>query len=90
MPRGIVGLARALSKLGLASRSEAIALILAGRVRIAGRIVRDPGHLVVPETAAIVIDDTAAAPPDKRTIALHKPKGVETCEHSAPSHIAAG
>lgn len=77
-PPGTVGLARAMSKLGLASRAEAIARILAGRVRIAGRIVRDPGHLVVPESATIVVDGTTAAPPDKRTIALHKPKGVVT------------
>lgn len=77
-PRGTVGLARAMSKLGLASRAEAIALILAGRVRLAGRIARDPGHRVVPEAAAIVVDGAAAAPPAKRTIAVHKPKGVVT------------
>lgn len=76
--RAAVPLVRALSKLGLASRSEAIALVLAGRVQVRGRVVRDPGHRVVPETAAIVIDGTAAAPPAKRTIALHKPKGVVT------------
>lgn len=35
---GTVPLARALSKRGLASRAEAIALILAGRVRVAGRL----------------------------------------------------
>jgi 23S rRNA pseudouridine2605 synthase len=75
---GTVALARAMSKLGLASRTEAITLILAGRVRVSGRIVRDPGHAVVPETVALVVDGTAAAPPAKRTIALHKPRGVVT------------
>ena len=39
---GHVALARALSKLGLASRSEAIALVLAGRVRVNGRIAARP------------------------------------------------
>ena len=78
---GTVALARALSKLGLASRTEAIALILAGRVRVAGRIVRDPGHRVVPETAAIAIDGATASPPARRTIALHKPRGVVTTRH---------
>ncbi len=77
-PRGEVALARAMSKLGLASRTEAIALVLAGRVRVNGRIVRDPGLRVVPETAALVIDGVAAAAPATRTIALHKPRGVVT------------
>ena len=77
-PRGTVPLARALSKLGLASRAEAIALVTAGRVRVGGRIERDPGRPVVPETLDAVIDGTAAAAPAWRTIALHKPRGVVT------------
>ena len=47
-------------------------------VRVNGRIVRDPGLRVVPETAALVIDGVAAAAPATRTIALHKPRGVVT------------
>jgi 23S rRNA pseudouridine2605 synthase len=70
--------ARALSKLALASRAEAIALVLAGRVRIDGRIVRDPGALVRPERITVSIDGAAAEPPPRRTIALHKPRGVVT------------
>ena len=77
-PAGHVPLGRALSKLGLASRTEAIALVLAGRVRVDGRTVRDPGHLVVPERIAVAIDEIAAVPPPARTIALHKPRGVIT------------
>lgn len=80
-PRGTVALARALSKLGLASRSEAIALVLAGRVRVNGRLVRDPGYRVVPEAAALVIDGAAAEVPATRTVALHKPRGVVTTRH---------
>lgn len=79
--RGEVALARAMSKLGLASRAEAIALVLAGRVRVNGRIERDPGRRVVPETAVLVIDGAAAKAPAKRTIALHKPRGVVTTRH---------
>lgn len=67
-----------MSKLGLASRTEAIALVLAGRVRVAGHVVRDPGYRVVPESATLAIDEIAAAPPAKRTIVLHKPRGVVT------------
>lgn len=71
-------LARAMSKLGLASRSESIALILGGRVTVSGIVVREPGHLVVPETAAIAVDGLETSAPPRRTIALHKPKGVVT------------
>jgi 16S rRNA U516 pseudouridylate synthase RsuA-like enzyme len=39
---GRVPLARALSKLGRSSRSEAVALIRAGQVSVGGRIVCDP------------------------------------------------
>ena len=77
-PAGTVPLARALSKRGLASRAEAIALILAGRVRLDGRVVRDPGTAVVPERMAVDIDGAATSAPAWRTIALHKPRGVVT------------
>jgi 23S rRNA pseudouridine2605 synthase len=74
-----VPLARALSKLGIASRSEARALITAGRVTINGKRVVDPDRRVTPEAAAIAIDgraaERAAAP---IVIALHKPRGYVT------------
>jgi 23S rRNA pseudouridine2605 synthase len=75
---GTVRLARALSKLALASRREAVALVLAGRVQVDGALVLDPGHPVVPEDIHIAIDGAEAAPPSARTIALHKPRGVVT------------
>lgn len=77
-PRGTTTLARALSKRGLASRAEAIALIVDGRVRIAGRVVRDPGVAVVPETLEVAIDGESRRAPAWRTVALHKPRGVVT------------
>jgi 23S rRNA pseudouridine2605 synthase len=77
-PPGQVPLARALSKLAIASRRQAIDLVLAGRVRVDGRVCRDPGALVVPERIAVVIDDAPAPPPRWQTIALHKPRGVVT------------
>ena len=83
-----VRLDRALSKLGLASRSDARSLILAGRVTVAGRIVRDPATPVVlaprslgeggPEAARIVIDGRRQRRSRRRTIVLHKPRGVIT------------
>src|SRR5262245_53552391 len=76
--RGVVRLDRALSKLGIASRSEAKQLIADGRVRVAGRAVRDAGHLVVPEEAAITLDNARPATRVWRTIAFHKPRGIVT------------
>ncbi len=73
-----VRLDRALSKLGLASRTEARALIAAGRVRVRGRVVTDPSHLVVPDSAAITLDGEKPRYREWRTIALNKPRGVLT------------
>jgi 23S rRNA pseudouridine2605 synthase len=75
---GRVPLERALSKLGLASRSEARELILAGRVAVDGRVESDPLREVVPERIRIEIDGRAARPPEPLTILLHKPRGVVT------------
>jgi 23S rRNA pseudouridine2605 synthase len=75
----VVRLDRALSKLGLASRAEARRLIVDGRVRVQGRIVRDPAHLVVPEKAAIALDGAPTRGRAAwRAIAFHKPRGVVT------------
>ena len=71
------GIARALSKRGLCSRSEAARWVAAGRVRLNGRLVRDPEQ---PTCAAdrIEVDGSevlAAAPVH---VALHKPRGLVT------------
>jgi 23S rRNA pseudouridine2605 synthase len=73
-----VPLERALSKLGLATRTESRALLLAGRVRVNGCIVRDPHKLVVPETLRLTIDDVRPERPEPVLIAFHKPRGVVT------------
>lgn len=75
---GAVSLARALSKLGLASRSESVRLILEGRVSVNGTVVADPGARVVPESAAIAIDGIPRGAPARLTILLNKPRGVVT------------
>jgi len=51
MKKEFVSLERALSKLGLASRAEARALVREGHVAVAGRPVTDPLFEVVPERA---------------------------------------
>lgn len=74
-----MSLERALSKLGFASRAEARALILAGRVTVNGRKAIDPGRRVTPERIAIAIDGVAPARAAAAvTIVLHKPRGYLT------------
>jgi 23S rRNA pseudouridine2605 synthase len=74
----VIPLVRALSKLGLATRSDARALILDGRVRVDGRVVRDPARLVIPERIRVAIDGVRMERAETITIALHKPRGVVT------------
>jgi 23S rRNA pseudouridine2605 synthase len=73
-----VSLERALSKLGMASRSEARALIEAGRVLVDGRAIRDPLTAVIPERVRIAIDGATRQPAEALTVMLHKPRGVVT------------
>jgi 23S rRNA pseudouridine2605 synthase len=75
---GQVALERALSKLGLASRTRARALIVEGRVRVNGVVRRDPLLGVSPERARIEIDGTAATRAEARVFLLHKPRGTVT------------
>ena len=77
-PRGRVALERALSKLGLASRSEARRLIRDGVVTVNGRSVTDPLAAVSPERDVIVVSGERAAVRAWRTIAFHKPRGSVT------------
>ncbi|HEY3885709.1 MAG TPA: pseudouridine synthase [Vicinamibacterales bacterium] len=77
-PPAHVALERALSKRGLASRSDARRLIRDGRVRVDGRIRSDPLAGVNPDRAVIVVDGEAAPPRTWRTIAFYKPRGIVT------------
>jgi 23S rRNA pseudouridine2605 synthase len=73
-----VPLDRALSKLGMASRSDATRLIAAGRVRVDGRLVLDPSTLVVPERISVAIDGQPRSRAAWRLLVLNKPRGVVT------------
>jgi 23S rRNA pseudouridine2605 synthase len=73
-----VQLHRALSKLGLGSRTEAWTWIRAGAVRVDGRVVTDPLTWVDVATQRISRHDAPAAPPEPITLALNKPRGVVT------------
>ncbi len=75
---GTVPLERALSKLGIASRTRARAMILEGRVRVNGVVRADPLSNVNPDRARIEVDGARAARAAARTIAFHKPSGAVT------------
>lgn len=72
------GLARVLSKRGLCSRSEAERRVREGRVRVAGRVVRDPEFPVALDAADIVLDGDAARGAAHHYLMLNKPRGLVT------------
>ncbi|WP_062015780.1 pseudouridine synthase [Aureimonas sp. AU4] len=74
------GLARVLSKRGHCSRSEGERLVRAGRVRVDGRVVRDPEHRTG-EDARIEVDGAGVAQEAFRYLALNKPRGLVTTRH---------
>src|SRR3984957_17783487 len=73
-----VGLARALSKMGDCSRSQASKLIRAGRVRLNGATRRDPQTPVRSGRDRIEVDQTAITAEAKIYLMLNKPRGVVT------------
>ena len=73
-----VGLARALSKLGYCSRSQAAKLIREGRVRLNGATRRDPETAVRMESDRIEVDRNAVTAESKIYLMLNKPRGVVT------------
>ena len=75
---GKVPLERALSKLGIASRTQARAWILEGKITVNGVLRKDPLFLVRPETAKIQLGASSLEKPSRKIFLLHKPKGVVT------------
>ena len=73
----MTGIARTLSKLGVCSRSEAERSIRAGRVRVNGRIVRNP-ETPFPVAGRIEIDGKSVKPPRRCYLMLNKPRGLVT------------
>ncbi len=72
------GLARALSKQGVCSRTEAARWVVAGRVSVDGRVVRDPEFPVAGRERGIAVDGRALAPPARIYLMLNKPRGLVT------------
>ncbi|SIQ00352.1 23S rRNA pseudouridine2605 synthase [Rhizobium sp. RU35A] len=76
-----VTLPRALSKLGFCSRTQAESLILAGRVSVDQRVVRDLQHWVDLEIARIAVDGEAVVAQQMIYLMLNKPRGLVTTRH---------
>ncbi|HTQ99928.1 MAG TPA: pseudouridine synthase [Candidatus Acidoferrum sp.] len=77
-PSGTVPLVRALSKLGLASRTQTQGWIEAGRLAVNGKVVKDPQLPVVPERDRFALDGKSLQQQQRICIVLHKPRGYVT------------
>jgi 23S rRNA pseudouridine2605 synthase len=72
------GLARAISKLGIASRTQATNWVKAGRVALNGRIVRDAEMPVDAASDRITIDGVEVGARERIYLVLNKPRGYVT------------
>ncbi|MDB4879661.1 MAG: pseudouridine synthase Rsu [Gemmatimonadetes bacterium] len=77
-PSGTVSIARALSKLGICSRSQGERHVDAGRVRVNGTIVRDRSARVSPERDVIELEGVRVAHAGHVYLMLNKPRGLVT------------
>ena len=72
------GLARVLSKMGLASRTQAAAMIVEGTVRVNGKSIRDPEFPVRMEIDKVSVDSRQAVAQERIVLMLNKPRGLVT------------
>jgi 23S rRNA pseudouridine2605 synthase len=73
-----IGLARALSKLGYCSRSQAGELIRAGRVRLNGSVRKDPETPVRLLQDRVAVDGDVLEEKEKIYLVMNKPRGLVT------------
>jgi 23S rRNA pseudouridine2605 synthase len=76
--RPLKTLERIISKAGLGSRTEARAWISAGRVKVNGKVVRDPDHWADLERDRVTFDGKKVAKGEQVYLLLYKPKGYLT------------
>ncbi len=79
-----ITLDRVASRFGIASRTDSRKAIVAGRVKVNGRTVRDPDIWIDPERDTIQMDGQRLKPARKRYLLFYKPKGVLT-SHGDPA-----
>jgi 23S rRNA pseudouridine2605 synthase len=77
-PRARISLARALSKLGYTSRSQARPLIEAGHVAVNGKTVKNPEHRIDIERDRVAVNGRAVTLESYVYVMLHKPAGYVT------------
>jgi 23S rRNA pseudouridine2605 synthase len=81
--KAVMTLDRVLSRFGLASRTDSREAILQGRLKVNGKIVRNPELWVRPETDVIHFDGKRLRAARKVYLLFYKPKGVIT-SHGDP------
>jgi 23S rRNA pseudouridine2605 synthase len=72
------GLARVISKLGIASRTQAARWIAEGRVSVDGRVARDAQRPTDAASERIALDGAAIGAQQRVYLMLNKPRGVVT------------
>jgi len=75
---------RVLSRMGLASRTAAREMIQAGRLKVNGRVVRDPDCWIRPQRDVLHLDGRRLEPARKLYLLFYKPRGVIT-SHGDPA-----
>jgi 23S rRNA pseudouridine2605 synthase len=73
-----IGLARALSKLGFCSRSQAVQLIREGKVRLNGSLAKNPEAPVRAGKDRIEVEGKQLTATEKVYLLLNKPRGIVT------------
>jgi 23S rRNA pseudouridine2605 synthase len=77
-PLGKVPLERALSKLGIASRTQTRLWIQQKRIRVNHKVIDQPLFLTIPEKDIIELDGKRLWRSTHKTIILYKPRGIVT------------
>lgn len=77
-PKPAMTLDRVLSRFGIASRADARKAIREGRLKINGRVIRDPECWARPGQDVIHLDGRRLKPEKKAYLLFYKPKGVIT------------
>ena len=72
-----------LARAGVASRRKAELLIAAGRVKVDGRLITEPGTRVEPGVSVVEVDERRIDLPPLIWMALHKPPGY-LCSRADP------
>ncbi len=82
--KSVMTLDRVLSRFGLASRTSAREAIREGRLRVNGRVIRDPDFWVKPGTDVVQLDGKRLKRERRIYLLFYKPRGVIT-SHGDPS-----